>query len=466
MAVSRAKHLAVLGGVAAAYYVAASLGLRLAYLNPSATPVWAPSGIALAAFLVWGRAVWPAVFVAALLVNLGTAGNFVTSVSIAIGNTLEGVLGLYLVHRFAPGLRAFDHARDVFCFAVLTCGVATIVSATLGVGSLAVAGFAPWYDVRVIWLTWWLGDATGALVVTPALLLWAADPRPRWSRERGIEAATLAVGLLTMGQLVFGGVVPSLGASIPLEFLSVPVLLWAAMRFTPREAAAATLVLSAIAVRGTLSGLGPFARAAPNDSLLLVQSFMITSAATTLILAAVVAERTKAAAQLQRLSESDGLTGLANYRHMHEVIAREMGRYGRTKRPFALLLMDLNELKAINDRHGHLAGNRAICRVAEAMRASCRTVDTPARFGGDEFAVVLPETDMSEAWAVADRIHDRLDESSELPALALSVGVSEYPRDGATQKELLGHADTALYAMKRAARGEDVRRASLALNIR
>ena len=459
---SRAGHLTVLVGLATAYFLAGTLGLRLAFIHPSATPVWAPSGIALAAFLVWGRSVWPGVFVGAFVVNLATAGNLATSLGIAVGNTLEGVIGAYLVRRFAPGLRAFDHAREILKFVVLTCGLGTMFSATIGVGSLFVGGLAPWSDVGAIWLTWWLGDAAGALVVTPALLLWVDHPRPRWSLTKGIEAAALVMALLALGQLVFGGVDPSLEAAMPLEFLSVPVLLWAAMRFTPREAATATLILSVIAVRGTLFGLGPFARVELNDALLLVQSFMVVSATTTLILAAVVAERTKTAVQLQHLSESDGLTGLANYRHMHEVVTREIVRSRRTERPFALLLMDLNQLKVINDRHGHVVGNRAICRVAEAMQASCRTVDTPARFGGDEFAVVLPETDMSEAWGVADRVHERLAASSEQPALVLSVGVSQYPRDGATPEALIEHADTALYAMKRAARRQDTRNAALA----
>jgi diguanylate cyclase (GGDEF)-like protein len=257
---------------------------------------------------------------------------------------------------------------------------------------------------------------------------------------------------MVVGQLVFGGVAPSWGAPLPLEFLSLPLLLWAGVRFTPREAATTTLLLSGIAVRGTLHGLGPFMRVGTNDSLLLAQSFMVVSAASTLVLAAVVAERRRATKQLRQLSESDGLTGLANYRRLQEVLAHEIQRYGRTPRSFALLLLDLDGLKAINDRLGHVTGNRALCRVAEAMRASCRAVDTPARFGGDEFAVVLPETDLEKALAVADRIQERVVSSGEKPPLLLSFGVSSYPSDGATPEALIEHADRVLYAMKRAPR--------------
>jgi diguanylate cyclase (GGDEF)-like protein len=319
----------------------------------------------------------------------------------------------------------------------------------VGVGSLLVTGFAPWSDAPAIWLIWWLGDFAGATIVAPVLLTWGRDPRILWPEKRKLEAVWLLATLLVMGQLVFGGVVPGLGAVLPLEFLVVPVLLWAGVRFTPREAATATLLISAMAVRGTLAGLGPFAYTVAADSLVLVQAFMVVSAASTLMLAAVVAERRNVALDLRRLSESDGLTGLANYRRLHEMMALEIRRYGRTERPFALLLMDLDELKKINDRYGHLGGNRVLVRVAEAMRATCRAVDTPSRFGGDEFAVILPETDFAEAWAVAARIQDRLASSPEEPLVAISCGVASYPRDGETPEALLEHADRALYAMKR-----------------
>jgi diguanylate cyclase (GGDEF)-like protein len=455
-----------MAGLAVVYYVTATLGLRLAYLHPSASPVWAPSGIALAAFLVWGRRVWPAVFVAAYAVNLSTAGNLVTSGAIAVGNTLEGVVGALLVRRFATA-HGFDRVRDVLAFVFLAAGLSTMISATVGVGGLSLGGFAVWADFGPIWLTWWMGDASGILIVTPFLLLWARGVDARWSRATLAEAAALTIGVVAAGQLIFGGVAPDRGPRVALEFLSVPLLLWAAMRFTPREAATATLLLSVVAVRGTLLGSGPFARIDdPNEALVLVQSFLVVSAATTLILAAVVAERRRSMAELLHLSESDGLTGLANFRHLHEVIDQEIRRSARTERPFSLLLMDLNELKAINDRHGHLTGNRAICRVAEAMRMSCRAVDTAARFGGDEFAVVLPETGLEEAWAVADRIHDRLYGSPESPALSLCVGVSEHPRDGRSREALFEHADRTLYAMKRAVHGEHIRTPQPALETR
>jgi diguanylate cyclase (GGDEF)-like protein len=440
---------AVLLGLAVVYYVTAWLGLRVAYVHPSATPVWAPTGIALAALLTWGRSVWPAIFVGAFAVNLSTEGNVATAAGIALGNTLEGLIGAHMLHRLAKRPRMFADARDVFYFVVFAGGLATSVSATLGFLSLLVTGYAAWSDVGLIWLTWWLGDFAGAVIVAPLLLTWARDPSILWPEERKVEAVVLLAALVVMGQLVFGGVLTRMGALLPLEFLVVPVLLWAGVRFTPREAATATFLIAAIALRGTFAGLGPFAHTGPDGALILVQSFMVVSAASTLMLAAVVAERRNATLELQRLSESDGLTGLANYRGLHEMMTLEIHRYGRTNRSFALLLLDLDELKKINDNYGHVTGNRALVRVAEAMRAACRAVDTPGRFGGDEFALILPETDVEEAWAVADRIRERLAATTEEPKVSLSCGVASYPRDGDSPGALIEHADRALYAMKR-----------------
>ena len=438
----------MLVGLAAIYFVAGKLGLRLASVNTSATAVWAPTGIALAAFLMLGYRVWPAVLVSAFLVNLTTAGSLVTSISIGAGNTLEGIVGAYLVNRFANGRNALQRAPDVFKFAALTAIVSTMVSATCGVTSLTLAGFADWARYGSIWLTWWLGDAAGALVVAPFVILWSASLRPRWRGRRLFEAALLLLSLCFVGAIVFGGLFPSEVKNYPLEFVCLPLLIWAAFRFGQREVATAVAILSGIATWGTLHGFGPFARNAQNESLLLLQTFMAVTALTTLALAAVVSERRAAEKQLRRLAVSDPLTGLGNYRRLIAALEGEIMRSQRTERPFALLFLDLDGLKGINDHHGHLVGNRSLCRVAHALSVSCRSIDTAARFGGDEFALVMPETREAAARQVARRIEDDLAVDAVQPALSLSAGVAEYPRDGETVEALLGVADHALYEAK------------------
>ncbi len=152
---------------------------------------------------------------------------------------------------------------------------------------------------------------------------------------------------------------------------------------------------------------------------------------------------------LRRQAASDSLTGLANYRHLVDVLDAEIKRSDRTAREFALLFFDMDGLKRINDRYGHMIGSQALCRLADVLSACCRGIDTPARFGGDEFAVVLPETNAREAYQVARRICESVASDTNGPKLSVSAGVAVYPQDGDTIEKLLREADSALYLMKK-----------------
>jgi diguanylate cyclase (GGDEF)-like protein len=158
--------------------------------------------------------------------------------------------------------------------------------------------------------------------------------------------------------------------------------------------------------------------------------------------------------QVSRLAASDSLTGLANHRRLLEALENEIQRSRRTGREFAVLLFDLDGLKKINDRYGHLTGSRAIKRLGVVLRNSSRTIDTPARYGGDEFAVVLPESGAREAEQAAGRICEKLAQDGEEPSVSVSVGQAVYPTDGTSIEQLLGAADLALYRMKRRGTGK------------
>ena len=442
------RNLPLLGGLAGVYLVAGKLGLKLAFVHASATAVWPCTGIALAAFILLGYRVWPAILTGAFLVNLTTAGSIASSIGIAVGNTLEGVVGCYLVTRFAGGRRAFEKAQDVFKFGFLAGMVSTTVSATIGVTSLALCGFAKWAMYGPIWCTWWLGDAVGAVIVTPLVLVWRENPRLNWTRKQMLELAVLFPGLLFTSWVVFGGRFHTALKNYPFEYLCIPFLIWAAFRFGRRKAATAISVLAVIAAWGTLHGFGPFSRESQNTSLMLVQSFMGIMAVTTLALAAEVTEHRHADEHVRQLAITDPLTGLANYRRLLDAFNSEIKRYGRTGRSFAVVVLDMDGLKKINDAHGHLVGSRALCRLANILRLHCREIDTAARYGGDEFVLILPETDSAAAQGVAARISERLKDDDEEPAISVSAGTAIYPQDGRTIDELFGAADRTLYAAK------------------
>ena len=300
--------------LAAVYFVAGKLGLKLALLHPSATAVWPPTGIALAALLLLGYRVWPGVWLGALLVNLTTSVSLPTALGIATGNTLEAVVGAWLVNRYAGGGDAFQRAPTYFRFVGLAALLSTLAGATVGVASLALGGAAPWGSLGGIWLTWWLGDMGGNLIVAPLLILWRTTPHNGWKRWRRWEVLFSLLTLVGAGEWVFGGLFPGFKDHSRLAFWCIPPLIWIAFRFGPREAAAAVFLLSGIAVWGTWTGAGPLAARATNESLLLLQLFLAVNAVMTLGLAAEVQDR-------RRVEESARLLNTDLHRRVKELQA-------------------------------------------------------------------------------------------------------------------------------------------------
>src|SRR6266516_4772743 len=295
----RFSGLPLIGILAVIYFIAGKLGLMLASLHASASPVWPPAGIALAGSLLLGYRAWPAIFVGAFLVNVTIAGNVATSFAIATGNTLEALVGAWLVNRFAGGTNVFDRLQGVFKFA-LVAGISTIISPAFGVTSLGVAGFADWANYGAIWLTWWLGDATGDLVFTPLVLLWSVASKRRWNKREAAEVGALLLLLVLLSGIVFGGWLEISARSYPIAFICGPVVIWTAFRFTQRETATGLFILSAIAVWGTLHGFGPFLRETENQSLLALQWWIAVLTITAMALSAGMAERRRIEEELQQ----------------------------------------------------------------------------------------------------------------------------------------------------------------------
>ena len=446
-----AKDLVLLVALVAVYLITGKLGLKFAYGSSLASAVWPSTGIAIAALLIYGRGAWPAIFGAAFLVNITSAGTVATSLAIASGDTLEALAASYLVVRFAGGLDAFQRSQNIFRFALLAGILSTAISAAFGSTVLLLGGVARWPNYITMFCTWWLGDAVGAIIVTPLILLWFENPRFEWTRKQTVELIFLYSGLFTTASAVFGNGLHSVMRNYPFEYLCFPFLIWAAFRFGRRTAATAISALAIIATWGTLHGYGPFVRSSQNTSMVLLQSFMAIAALTTMILAAEATEHRRAEEHVRHLADSDPLTGLANYRRLVEALDSEIKRYNRSRNPFAILLLDMDGLKKINDTHGHLAGSRALVRLADILRLHCREIDVAARYGGDEFVLVLPEADAGAALHVAQRISERLRHDGHRPQISVSTGVAVFPADGGSLEELLSAADRALYANKHAA---------------
>jgi two-component system CheB/CheR fusion protein len=276
-------------GVAAVYVVTAKLGLTMAVVAPQVTAVWPAAGVALAALVVVGPEMWPGVALGAFLANVKLGEPIGATLGIAVGNTLEAVLGAALLRRAGVN-RALTRSRDVVAFGVAAAG-STVVAATIGAASLCLGQVHPWARFGSLWWTWWLGDAMGNVVVAPLLMVWTRPLRRPFATARIAEMAALVVAAFAVGVAVFAGGFGALIASYPLHYAVFPVVIWAAFRLGQRGTTLAVFLVAATAVWGTVHDLGPFALEGSEESLVTLQLFMGVVAATGFLLAAAVAER-------------------------------------------------------------------------------------------------------------------------------------------------------------------------------
>jgi integral membrane sensor domain MASE1 len=282
-------YLLRIAALAAVYYGAAKLGLTLAFANRSVTAVWPPAGIALAALLLWGYRYWPGVALGALFANGWTGVPIETVLGITVGNTLEALAGTYLLQRVARFRTSLRRVRDVLALVVLGAVVSTLVAATIGVASLRVGDAVSTDALGSTFRVWWLGDMGGDLLVAPFVLLVVGHWREaRW--DRWLEGLLLLAALAGISAL-------ALARSEPLAYVVFPLLIWAALRLGPHGAATANLIVAVIAVAYTANGHGGFVEGTRDDSLLLSQTFMGVAAVTSLLLAAIAAERQRAVAE-------------------------------------------------------------------------------------------------------------------------------------------------------------------------
>ena len=336
-------------------------------------------------------------------------------------------------------------------------------------GAIETAATFNFYDVLAsgslaqmrVPLAWMVSRTLLALVVIAALLV---ERRVPTSREPGREIAialvvVVAVAYVTSAAFLGSPLEPSMHPRAlparPADLLPALLFAVAAIGFS-RRARRQTFSHDASVDRALCVALWMNVAC----HLLATQSERLLDAPFTaaqflkvgsyaLVLGGALLDNARLFEQVRQLAVTDSLTGLSNYRTLINVMETEIQRSRRTGRPFSLLLLDLDGLKTINDQYGHLAGSRAICRLASVLRIHSRAMDTAARYGGDEFAVVLPEAGEEAAASVSRRICERLEKDGELPRATVSVGAAVFPRDGESIEELFNAADRALYGMKR-----------------
>jgi diguanylate cyclase (GGDEF)-like protein len=567
------KHLVLLGAV---YFLAAKLGLALALVHDTVTLFWPPSGIALAALLIFGWRVFPAIAIGEFLANVGGVLPLSSVAGIACGNALAGLFGYYLLrHRFGFNERLHT-LRDVGLLFFLGALLSTMVSAASGAWWIKQAFGGSWGDFLHTAQYWWMGDALGIALFTPLILSWLRGDAIEWTKQRA-RRAVLVVGVLAAAcVLVFADVENHL-----LELgLFFPILIWIALSFDLRCASLALLVVFVSSILGLLSvigldegrmdvlvdyvwlynllfglmtlsvavlngqrdrveqalrvsednlnraqavgGVGSWHLDIPKNHLvwtdetyrifgvegnvpLNYEAFMervhpedreLVNLAWQQALQGMpydiehrilvdgklkwVRERAEVTfdarrcpvagtgtvqditgwktvqEDIQRLAYYDALTGLPNRTLLYDRLNQSVAAAHRDNDQFALMFLDLDRFKYINDTMGHQAGDEMLKVIAARLVGAVREGDTVSRLGGDEFILLLRETGAEGALFVAEKLLGSVAQSFEISGTTVSteasIGISLYPHDGADVETLIKHADVAMYHAKEAGR--------------
>jgi PAS domain S-box-containing protein len=281
------------------YVGTAALGLSLDALYGIAMVVRPPSGIALAALTLCGVRFWPGIALCALLTNLWAGTPVFAATGVSVGNTLEALLGAFLLRRVVGFRPTLDRLQDVLGLVILAAGLSPLVGATIGVSSGWWSGLISTASYSKAWWMWWSGNAMSALIVAPLVFVWSTRPHHPFSYRRLLEAGGLLGAFVAFHLIVFFGLQTAPGVEI--SYLVFPMLIWAALRFGPPGVVTTLGLVSVVAIAGTAQGMGPFPRDTVHASLLWLQALMSVLTVTSLVLAAAVARRERAEAQQAQL---------------------------------------------------------------------------------------------------------------------------------------------------------------------
>ncbi|MGB4498598.1 MAG: diguanylate cyclase [Methylococcaceae bacterium] len=578
-------HCSIIFLLSFTYFVAGWLGLKLPFVGTHITLIWLPTGIAVAALSRWGKPVWLGIYIGAFSVNLFTGSSWLLASTIALGNTLAPLLSVNLLNRF--GFHSnFDRQKDVGLL-VLAAALGMTISALGGVTNLYLAGEIAINDLSFATLSWWLGDTIGVLLAAPFLMTLNWDNLRHLNRVRR-ELLLWAILASTIAWFTLVQNYENKGNTLPLAFLTIPLLTWSGLRFGNTGAALAGLGFSSVAAWGTATGKGGFILSDIRLSLFILWAYMATTVLTGFIITALQAERLKIEKELQdneeRLSlaslyngvgiwdwnlqtqeliwddsmyalyrirredfsgteeawrqslhpddlehgdraveaalsgeksfdtefrvccpngeirhikavakvfrdnqgnpirmlgtntditdrkclqlelekqaHTDYLTGISNRRHFMAQAELELNRSIRYDNPISVLMMDVDFFKKINDSYGHKVGDVVLKKLAIVSQKTLREIDQIGRLGGEEFAILLPETNATKAMEAAERLreaieHTKIPLENGLPLhFTVSIGAASLSSKEDNVDVLLNLADQALYKAKETGRNK------------
>jgi diguanylate cyclase (GGDEF)-like protein len=450
-AVRHAVPALLLGVVYVALYLFVETGS--AFGSTIGAAFWPQSGVTVAALLLSDRRRWPlmlaVVFTAEFGMDLRADYTAQTSAAMALANTVEPLVAALLLGRLWTGPPDLTRRDGILAFVVCAVVAGPAVGASIGTFGAALVDGDP---IMPRLPRWFVGDAVGALVVAPAILALASRGLRPPRRDAAVPlAALLGVAVVVVGPFEWP-------ADIGLPFLVIPALAFVAIRVGHVDAMLGLLLVAFVVETAAVVGEGPFSHEGPFGGLIVVQMFLAMASLTTLAIGVVVRDvvtRDALAASLRAEALHDSLTGLANRRLLFDRIDQARRRLSRRPGLVALIYVDLDRFKAVNDRWGHVAGDHVLRRTAQRLEGAVRDGDTVARIGGDEFVVLVEGLESADD---VDVLAERIVAACSAPIawrgdvldVGASVGVAV--GDGAVgdADAFLGTADRAMYAAKSA----------------
>ncbi len=434
------KPVIVVLALAAVYFVASKIGFLMAFEAEQVTVVWPPTGIALAAVLFFGYRAWPGIALGAFLTNVTAHEPTLTALGIAIGNTLEVVIGAYLCRRVG-----FDNSlarvKDVLSLVIFSAIFSTMVSATIGVTSLCLGHVQLWTAYHSLWMIWWLGDATGALIFAPVLLIWSNRRSYDSFRQYNMwEAFALALGMIITSLGIFTEPLSMGIIGHVFIYLIFPFTIWAALRFGQHGTTSVTLAASIIAIWATMHGSGPFTTVSLDQSLNFLQIFMAVVAVTGLLLGSAITERKwaeKALKEADRRKDefiatlshelrnplaplSNALSILQSSNSGTKHYSDSLEIMGRQVKQITRLVDDLLDISRIS--HGKLELKKNHITLEEVINNALETAKPLIEEKGHQLSVHLPTEPI---WLSAD-----LTRLSQVFSNLLNNAIKYTPADG------------------------------------
>ncbi len=372
----------MLGGV---YFITAKAGLSLSPVSGFATLVWPPTGIALATLFIFGKRLWPGVFLGAALVNLVTGASPLVAVGIGVGNTLEAVAGAYILHKL-DFRRQLDRIKDIVLLVIIAACLSTLISATIGTTSLLIGNTIILSSYGHTWLAWWIGDMLGAIIAAPIIFVWIKKYHLGLKRKQWIEAIIISVTFLSVAFIIFEDIITKSSGLQSAPYLLFPFLIWATLRFSVRLIVLFNATLAAVTVYAAIHSYGPFVGDTVSDRLFSSQLFIGVTAVTFLFLSAAMAERRHAQATTMELNQKLKQALVRKTRELHRekeieklkdefvaIASHELKTPITTVKAFANLLD--KRLKGSKDKNSALLASKIDTQVDKLTRLADELMD-------------------------------------------------------------------------------------------